>query len=141
MKRKIPNPAWDELKRMVPAFFIANALIFIGCAVYSAFQPLGWLKTIGSVLLGDLLMAANFWLCGVFISKTVSQKNPKRGQLISNGGYAVRYIGLFLIYGAGLMLGLIHVIPAFLPLFIPRLYYTAEYLFNGKKYGRTDKNI
>ena len=141
MKRKIPNPARDELKRMVPVFLIANALILAGCGVYSAFQPLVWWRVGVSVLLGDLLMVANFWLCGVFIAKTVSQKNPKRGQLISNGGFAARYIGLFLIYGAGIMLGVIDIIPAFLPLFIPRIYYTAEYIFHGKKYDRIDKNI
>lgn len=121
---------------MIPVFIAVNALIFAGCGIYSAFQPVIWWRLIVSVLLGDLLMVLNFWLCGVFITKTVMQKNTKRGQLVSNGGYAARYIGLFLIYGGGLMLGIIDIIPAFLPLFIPRIYYIFEYTVHGKKYDR-----
>lgn len=131
MKRKPKNPALDELKAMLPMFLIVNGLALIGLAVYGFFEGITW-RAFTGLLLGNLLCAGNFILLGAAAMKTVTQATEKKGKAYATVSYGGRYIGLFLCLAAGLYFKVIDVIPAFIPLFVPKLHYTITYVFPGK---------
>ena len=131
MKRKPKNPAYGELKSMVPMFLIVNGLILIGLAVYGFFEGITW-RAFTGLLLGNLLCVGNFVLTGAAAVRTVAQATAKKGQFYANLSYGGRYIGLFVCIAAGLYFKVIDVIPAFAPLFVPKLHYTIKYAFAGK---------
>lgn len=131
MKRKPKNPALDELKTMLPMFLIVNGLTLIGIAVYGIFEGVTW-RAFTGLLLGDLLCIGNFILLGAAATKTVAQATEKKGKAFATVSYGGRYIGLFLCLAAGLYFKVIDVIPAFAPLFVPKLHYTVKYVFQVK---------
>ena len=131
MKRKPKNPALDELKDMLPMFLIVNGILLIGLAVYGFFEGITW-RAFTGLLLGDLLCVGNFILLGAAATKTVTQATEKKGKAFATVSYGGRYIGLFLCLAAGLYFKVIDVIPAFVPLFVPKLHYTIKYVFPGK---------
>ena len=132
MKRKPKNPAIDELKAMLPMFLIVNGLVLVGLAVYGFFEGITW-RAFTGLLLGDLLCIGNFILLGAAAAKTVAQATEKKGKAFATVSYGGRYIGLFLCLAAGLYFRVIDVIPAFAPLFVPKLHYTINYAFAGNK--------
>lgn len=132
MKRKPKNPAFDELKTMLPASLIINGLIMVGIALYGIFEGITW-RALTGLLFGDLLFIGNFVLTGTAAAATVTKATAKKGQFYANLSYGARYIGLFVCLAVGLMLNIIDLIPAFLPLFIPKIHYTVKYVFFGKK--------
>ena len=134
MKRKPKNPTLDEIKDMLPAFLIVNGLVLIGLAVYGIFEGITW-RAFTGLLLGNILCAGNFILLGAAATKTVTQATEKKGKAFATVSYGGRYIGLFLCLAAGLYFKVIDIIPAFAPLFVPKLHYTIKYIFTGKKYG------
>lgn len=131
MKRKPKNPAFGELKGMVPMFLIVNGLLLIGLAVYGFFEGITW-RAFTGLLLGNALCIGNFILMGVTAANTVTKSTAKQGQLYANVSYGARYIGLFICLAVGLFFKVIDVIPAFVPLFVPKLHYTIKYVFAGK---------
>ena len=139
MKRKPKNLAVEELLKMLPAFLIFNAVLLLACLIYSFFAELSWRAPLG-VLLGNGLCIGNFLLLGFSANKTLQTKNEKRGQVVANASYGLRYIGLFAVYALALIAGIIDIIPAFLPLFIPKLYYTFTYIFDGTKGKNSEKS-
>ncbi|MCH5200455.1 MAG: ATP synthase subunit I [Oscillospiraceae bacterium] len=134
MKRKPKNPALAELKDMLPMFLIVNGLVLIGLAVYGAFEGITW-RAFTGLLLGNILCISNFLLLGAAVNKTVTKITEKQGKFYATVNYGGRYIGLFLCLAAGLYFKVIDIIPAFAPLFVPKLHYTVKYVFTGKKYG------
>lgn len=133
MKRKPKNPAFEELKGMLPAALIVNGLVMLCTAVYGAFEGVTW-RAVTGLLYGDLLAAGNFILLGASAAATITKATAKKGQFFANMSYGGRYIGLFLLLAAGLALNIIDIVPAFIPLFIPKLYYTFKYTFKGKNF-------
>ena len=131
MKRKPKNPALGELKGMVPMFLIVNGLVLIGLAVYGFFEGITW-RAFTGLLAGNVLCIGNFILMGAAAANTVTKATAKKGQFYANVSYGARYIGLFLCLAAGLYFKVIDVIPAFVPLFVPKLHYTIKYVFAGK---------
>lgn len=131
MKRKPKNPAFGELKGMVPIFLIVNGLVLIGLAVYGFFEGITW-RAFTGLLLGNILCIGNFILLGAAAANTVTKSTAKKGQLYANFSYGARYIGLFLCLAAGLYFKVIDVIPAFVPLFVPKVHYTIKYTITGK---------
>ena len=131
MKRKPKNPAIDELKTMLPMFLIINGLVLIGLALYGIFEGITW-RAFTGLLLGNLLCIGNFILIGASAVKTVAQATEEKGKLFANASYGGRYIGLFLCLAVGLYFKVIDIIPAFAPLFVPKLHYTIKYVFAGK---------
>ena len=130
MKRKPKNPALDELKTMLPMFLIVNGLVLIGLALYGFFEGITW-RAFTGLLSGNLLCIGNFVLMGAAATKTVAQATAKKGQFFANVSYGGRYVGLFLCLAIGLTFKVIDIIPAFAPLFVPKLHYTIKYVFAG----------
>ena len=134
MKRKPKNPAFDELKQMPPMFLIVNGLVLIGLAVYGFFEGITW-RAFTGLLLGNLLCIGNFILLGASATKTIAQATEKKGKAHATVSYGGRYIGLFLCLAIGLYFRVIDIIPAFAPLFVPKLHYTIKYVFAGKSFN------
>lgn len=132
MKRRPKNPAYDELKEMIPTSLIINGLVMVGIALYGIFNGITW-RAMTGLLLGDLLFAGNFILAGAGAVATVTKATAKQGKFFASLSYGARYIGLFACLSLGLVLNIIDIIPAFLPLFIPKVHYTVEYVFFGKE--------
>lgn len=132
MKRKPKNPAFQELKEMLPAVLILNGLVLIGTAAYGFFEGITW-RAFTGLLYGNLLCAGNFILIGATAVSTISKANEKKGRFFANMSYGIRYVGLFILLAAGLWFKLIDPIPAFCPLFIPKLHYTFKYVSAGKE--------
>ncbi len=132
MKRKPKNPAYDELKEMIPTALIVNGLIMVGIALYGIFDGVTW-RAMTGLLLGDLLFAGNFILAGASAANTITKATAKQGKFFASLSYGARYIGLFACLALGIALNIIDIIPAFLPLFIPKIYYTIVYVFFGKE--------
>lgn len=133
MKRKPKNLAFEELKDMIPAALIINGLAMVGIALYGIFEGVTW-RAVTGLLYGDLLAAGNFILLGASAASTLTKATAKKGQFFANMSYGARYIGLFLLLAAGIMLKIIDVVPAFIPLFIPKLHYTFKYTLQGKSF-------
>lgn len=131
MKRKPKNPAYSELKDMIPTALVTDGLILTGIAVYGFFEGITW-RAITGFVLGNVLFILNFILTGAGALSTVTKSNAKQGKFHANMYYGLRYIGLFICLGGAMWLKAIDLIPAFLPLFIPKIYYTAKYLWAGK---------
>lgn len=119
---------------MFPMFLIVNGLVLICLAVYGIFEGITW-RAFTGLLLGNLLCIGNFILLGAAAAKTVTQATEKKGKAFATVSYGGRYIGLFLCIAAGLYFKVIDIIPAFAPLFVPKLHYTVKYIFTGNKYG------
>ena len=117
---------------MLPMFLIVNGLVLIGLALYGFFEGITW-RAFTGLLLGNVLCVGNFILLGAAAAKTVAQATAKKGKFYANVSYGARYIGLFLCLAAGLYFKVIDVIPAFAPLFVPKLHYTIKYVFAGKQ--------
>lgn len=133
MKRKPKNLAFEELKDMIPAALIINGIAMVGIAIYGIFEGITW-RAVTGLLYGDLLAAGNFILLGASAASTLTKATAKKGQFFANMSYGARYIGLFLLLAAGIMLKIIDVVPAFIPLFIPKLHYTFKYTLQGKSF-------
>lgn len=132
MKRKPKNPAYGELREMLPTALIINGLIMVGIALYGIFDGITW-RAMSGLLIGDLLFAGNFILAGAGAISAVAKATAKQGKFFATFSYAARYIGLFACLALGLILNIIDIIPAFLPLFIPKVHYTVQYVFFGKE--------
>ena len=132
MKRKPKNPAYDELREMLPTALLINGLIMVGIALYGIFDGITW-RAMSGLLIGDLLFAGNFILAGAGAISAVAKATAKQGKFFATFSYAARYIGLFACLALGLVLNIIDIIPAFLPLFIPKVHYTIRYVFFGKE--------
>ena len=116
---------------MLPMFLIVDGVLLIGLALYGFFEGITW-RAFTGLLLGNLLCVGNFVLLGAAAAKTVTQATAKKGKFFANLSYGGRYIGLFLCLAAGLYFKVIDIIPAFAPLFVPKLHYTIKYVFAGK---------
>lgn len=137
MKRKPKNPAYDELKEMIPTALIVNGLIMVGISLYGIFEGITW-RAMTGLLLGNLLFAGNFILAGAGAVSAITKSSAKQGKVSASISYGARYIGLFACLAIGLTLKIIDLIPAFLPLFIPKIHYTVQYVFFKKEYRDLD---
>ncbi|MDE7280482.1 MAG: hypothetical protein K2N36_01920 [Ruminiclostridium sp.] len=131
MKRRPKNPAFEELKTMLPAALVVNGLALIGISLYGIFEAITW-RALTGLLFGNLLSAGNFILIGSTAVSTIAKATEKKGKFFANASYGARYIGMFLLLAAGFMLNIIDMVPAFIPLFIPKLHYTLKYLLLGE---------
>ena len=131
MKRRPKNPAFEELKTMLPAALVVNGLALVGIALYGIFEGITW-RALTGLLFGNLLSAGNFILIGSTAVSTIAKATEKKGKFFANASYGARYIGMFLLLAAGFMLNIIDMVPAFIPLFIPKLHYTLKYLLLGE---------
>ena len=124
---------------MLPMFLIVNGAVLIGLAVYGFFEGITW-RAFTGLLLGNILCIGNFILMGAAATKTVMQATEKQGKAHAAVSYGMRYIGLFLCLAIGLYFKLIDIIPAFVPLFVPKLHYTIKYVFAGKSLEDFNEN-
>lgn len=133
MRRKPKNPAFEELRDMLPTALIINGLVMLFTAVYGIFEGVTW-RAVTGLLFGDALALGNFILLGMSAASTLTKATAKKGQFFANASYGGRYIGIFVLLAIGLTLDIIDVVPAFVPLFIPKVHYTIKYTLKGKSF-------
>lgn len=132
MKKKTENIALDELLRMLPFVLAANAAVLAVLIAYGAFNGFEWRDFTG-LAVGNVIFAANFLLIGVTSGSVLRRRNEKKAQQLANISYGVRYVGMFAVLSLLLILKVITPIPALMPLFYPRLYYTFYSIFTKGK--------
>lgn len=132
MKKKMRNPAVDELLKMKTVTLVINAVALVASVLYFTLCEMRW-QLFSGLALGNLLFIGNFLLMGLSARRTLECKSEKSGKNSAFVFYAMRYMGLFLIIGFAAYFKLIDIFTAFAPLFIPRIHYTFEYIFSKKK--------
>lgn len=133
MKRRPENPAKNELKKMLPVYIFTDALIAAVCLVlWLCGMEITWRCFVG-IALGTLLSATNFLLIGHTAVNALLTKNPKKARFSANASYGARYIGISVIYAAAYLVGIIEILPAFLPMFVPRIYYVISAFSEKRK--------
>lgn len=140
MKTKPKNPAYDELKGMIPTALIINGLVILGVSIYGLFEGITW-RVFTGLFLGNILFIANFILTGTGALATLTKSNAKQGKFHANMYYGMRYIGLFVILGGCMWLKIINPLTAFIPLFIPKIYYTVKYTLAGNNPPNLDNTL
>ena len=120
MKKKKENQAIAEIKQMTPTLLALNGVTLIGIGVYGLFNPLDWTAFTG-LLVGNLVSLGNFALIGYTANKALERKQEKKARFTANFSYGARYIGMFAIYAACLMTGVIGVIPSVISPFLSRI--------------------
>lgn len=135
MKFRINRYAAEELKEMLPFLAAANGAAAAVCAVLGFFFGFDW-RMFSGLAAGDLLMLANFVMIGCTVEKAVRCRDYRRARSVCGISYGLRYIGLFASLAALTSLGVIQPIPAVIPLFFPKIYYTFFYVL---KHGKDDE--
>lgn len=125
--KKHKNLAVDELKEMIPLLLIFNGVLLAGIITISIIFGFDFRLYIG-MLVGNALMIGNFLLIGITAGAISRTRQFKRGQFLGNLSYGLRYIGIFVILALFLTFDLISPFTAVIPLFFPRIFYTAEAL-------------
>lgn len=128
--RKHKNLAVDEIKEMIPLFLIFNGILLAGIITISIINGFDF-RLYSGLVVGNVLMAANFLLIGVTAGAISRTRSFKRGQFLGNFSYGLRYIGIFVILALLLTFDLISPFTAVIPLFFPRIFYTVQ-AFRGK---------
>ena len=124
--------ALGELKNMLPYILIFNGAVLLVLVIIGIFYGFDWRIYIG-LLVGNILMTANFIGIGITSEIIVKSKSFKKGQFLGNFSYGIRYIGIFVILAALLIFELINPVTAIIPLFYPKIYYTFFYLRLNKE--------
>lgn len=119
--------ALKELKKMLPYILVFNGAVILVSVILGVFYGFDW-RVYSGVVVGNILMTANFLGIGITAEIIVKSKNFKKGQFLGNLSYGIRYIGMFVILAAFLTFGLINPISAVIPLFYPKIYYTFIFL-------------
>ena len=119
--------ALGELKNMLPYILIFNGAALLVSVIIGIFYGFDWRIYIG-LLVGNILMTANFIGIGITSEIIVKSKSFKKGQFLGNFSYGIRYIGIFVILAVLLIFELINPVTAIIPLFYPKIYYTFFYL-------------
>ena len=135
MKFRINRYAAEELKEMLPFLAAAGGAAAAVCAVPGFIFGFDW-KMFSGLAVGCLLMLANFVIIGCTVEKAVQCRDFRRARSVCGISYGLRYIGLFAILAALTSLGAIQPIPAVIPLFFPKIYYTFFYV---RKHGKDDE--
>lgn len=134
MKQKTNIPL-EELRATVPAFIGGNLVLLAGCAIYGIFCGFDWRMFTG-IIAGNIISAANFYLMGRSVERTIKRRNAKKAQFHANASYAVRYLGMFAALAVLLALKVVLIVPAVVPLFFPRIYY----FINALRHKPEDEN-
>lgn len=124
--------ALSELKKMLPYLLMFNGAVILVSIILGIFYGFDW-RIYSGLLVGNILMAANFIGIGITAVTIIKAKNFKKGQFLGNLSYGIRYIGMFVILAAFLTFGLINPVSAVLPLFYPKIYYTFFYIRLNKE--------
>lgn len=125
--KKRENIPLKELLLMKNFFIIADLALLAGCIIYSIFTGFDW-RVYFSVLVGNVVSVANFYLMGKGVEQTIRRKNGKKAQFYANASYAARYLGMFAVLAVFLWFRLIELIPSVVPLFFPKLYYLCYHI-------------
>lgn len=125
--KKEKNPSMTELKAMLPTVLACNGVVLLTVVSIGLAFGADWRLYTG-LLVGNLLFAANFLLLGRTALSIARSKDARRGQVLGNFSYGARYIGMFVILALLLTFQLISPFTAVIPLFYPKIYYTAQAL-------------
>lgn len=131
--------ATEELRDMMPYVLFFDGAVLAVSVIAGIFAGFNW-RVYTGLLTGNALMLANFVLIGVTADKVVKSRDFRRGRFIANLSYGLRYVGIFVILAGLLTLEAIELIPAVVPLFFPKLYYTFIYLNKNSRKEEQDND-
>ena len=121
----------DELKKMIPFFLIANALLLTSLLIYGFLSDKDIiLGVFTGVLTGNFFAVLNYYLIGYTAGKAVRRKDPKKAKRMFKFSYAVRYLVMFAAYGLLISFKLVNPVAAVIPLLYPGSYYKIKAIFN-----------
>ena len=124
---KKAQQALKELKKMLPYILMFNGAAVLVSVILGIFYGFDW-RVYSGLLVGNILMTANFLGIGITAEIIVKSRSFKKGQFLGNLSYGIRYIGMFVILAAFLTFELINAFTALIPLFYPKIYYTFIFL-------------
>lgn len=124
--------ALGELKKMLPYLLAFNGAVIVFSIVFGIIFGFDW-RVYTGLLVGNILMTANFIGIGITSEMIIKAKNFKKGQFLGNFSYGIRYVGIFVILAALLTFELINPVTALIPLFYTKIYYTFFYLRLNKE--------
>ena len=123
MKKKFTEKGtFKEFKVLAPYYIGAFVLL---CAVSAVLciAGAGDYTLFTGALAGTVLSSGSFVLMGLTAERSLYM-GEKSAKLALNGGYAARYIAMFIILGALMYFKLVNPVTALLPLFVPKIGYT-----------------
>ena len=123
-----------ELRGMVPALLVCNAVVLVGCAIYVAVTggldiSRDW-RLLSGLVLGNAAMVGNFCFLGFKAAKIIRRKERRYAQMYGTFGFIARYLGAFALFGALITFNIINPITAVIPLFYPKVHYTVKAILN-----------
>lgn len=125
MKKNFKNStAVKEIKYLLPFYAVTAGIISL-ISVIIIIATGGHYDLLWGGLIGSAVSYGNFILMAVSAEKSVSY-SEKQAKLLMNGGYAVRYIAMFLVLGFLMYFGTANPLTAILPLFVPKIAYTVQ---------------
>ena len=136
------NKAFAELRDMLPVYVTANVIVVCISAVFALRGELrtAVLLTAGT-LAGTCVSVLNLLGIGYTARLAVQQQAQKRAAFICNAGYGIRYAGMAVIFAALLLLKAVNLIALFVPLFVPKIYYTFVYTYKMKHLPESLKGV
>ena len=120
---------------MRPLLIAFNAVILVLITVIGFAGGFDW-RLYAGLIAGNALMLANFLLIGYTAGLVSKARDPKRGQFLANFSYGARYVGMFAVLALLLAFELISPFTALIPLFFPKIYYTAGAFVNKRGEGK-----
>jgi len=122
---------FEELKGMIRAFVICNAVVLAGCAVLilTGLVSLQWQLFTG-LLVGNAAALLNFYHLGVKAGNIMRRKDASHARRYASFSFFARYLGAFAVFGLLIHFNVISVYTAVIPLFYPRIHYTVKAIKN-----------
>lgn len=118
------SAAAKEIKALLP-YYIGCLVLLSVISVILMLAGVGGANLIFGALIGNAVSFISFVLMALTAEKSLHM-TEKSAKLALNGGYAVRYIAMFLILGFLMYYGIINPVTALLPLFVPKVAYTVQ---------------
>jgi hypothetical protein len=123
--------AITELRAMMPFFLICDGLVIAVCVIYIIVIKDFNFALFTGLILGNIAAVLNFYIMAYGVGKlTMGRTNGKKPRLFSGMSYGMRIISLFVIFYTLSVLGIIHPLPAVIPLLYPSFYYKFKAFFN-----------
>jgi len=130
---KIPKKPRDEaieimqteLKGMIPAFIVCNAVVLVICTVLLFVTAQDW-RLFTGLLVGNIAAVLNFWHLGVKAGNIMRRKDARHARMYATFSFFARYLGAFAVFGALIHFNIISAYTAVIPLFYTRIHYTIK---------------
>lgn len=125
----------SEVRDMLPCYVIVTAasVCVAGGILVFAHEVYAAVTVVTGVIAGTAVSVLNMLGIGYAARVTVRQQTQKKGQFVGNLGYGIRYAGIAAVFAALLMFRAVNLFALFLPMFVPKIYYTFVYAYKTIK--------